>query len=127
MSEEGDSQLSSPHPGPRSHQPTLLLSSRVLTTHGFCTYPLLFPEMGPFTHLQQHALFSPISSPQTLPALQTQLLRSLFVLTSEFSPLQILTTYFSYFYLKQGFLLPAKAGLTGLDPFRFFTGTVGTL
>lgn len=26
-----------------------------------------------------------------------------------------------------GLLLPAKAGLTGLDPLRFFTGTVGTL
>lgn len=23
--------------------------------------------------------------------------------------------------------LPARAGCTGLDPFRFFTGTVGTL
>lgn len=28
---------------------------------------------------------------------------------------------------RSGFLLPAKAGLTGLDPCRFFTGTVGTL
>lgn len=27
----------------------------------------------------------------------------------------------------RGFHLPAKAGLTGLDPLRFFTGTVGTL
>ena len=25
------------------------------------------------------------------------------------------------------FFLPASAGCTGLDPFRFFTGTVGTL
>lgn len=24
-------------------------------------------------------------------------------------------------------VIPAKAGLTGLDPFKFFTGTVGTL
>lgn len=27
----------------------------------------------------------------------------------------------------EGELSPARAGWTGLDPFRFFTGTVGTL
>lgn len=49
-----------------------------------------------------------------------------------FSLLQMLTTYFvthfsTFSKTSPGFLLPAKAGLTGLDPFRFFTGTVGTL
>lgn len=44
----------------------------------------------------------------------------------------MLTTYFithfsTFNKTSPRFLLPAKAGLTGLDPFRFFTGTVGTL